>query len=183
QFLWWEVLLVKQTSELIDDRKKIAALNIAGADELSREIESLQQKKRNRIFMIAGEGTVFLLILLYGVSRIKKAYDSEERLARQQRNFFLSITHELKTPITATKLQLQTLEKPGIDAEVRSQLVHRALEETERLNSLIDRVLLAGKMDAGELNLQFSEIDLAEVTNEVIQRYFNHPEKNGRLST
>ncbi|MGZ4044409.1 MAG: two-component sensor histidine kinase, partial [Bacteroidia bacterium] len=78
-------------------------------------MNALHQKKKTQVMMIVGEGTVFLLLLLFGVYKVKQAHNKEFELTNQQKNFFLSITHELKTPIAATKLQLQTLQKYKLD--------------------------------------------------------------------
>src|SRR5687768_3822345 len=111
QFLWWEILLVRQNSAIINEKQKLAALASTDAATLENEIARLQKKKRAQTYMIVGEGTVFLLLLLFGLHKIRQAHEKELALNRQQKNFFLSITHELKTPIAATRLQLQTLQK------------------------------------------------------------------------
>ena len=64
QFLWWEILLVKQTGEIIDEKQKIIELTSTNPDRLQNEITTLHKKKKVKIYMVAGEGTVFLLLLL-----------------------------------------------------------------------------------------------------------------------
>ena len=108
QFLWWEVLLVRQTTQITNEQQKLTEITSTDAASLEKQIADLQAKKQNRIYMIVGEGTVFLLLLLYAFFRIRKASNKEIELVTQQKNFLLSVTHELKTPIAATKLQLQT---------------------------------------------------------------------------
>ena len=84
--------------------------------------------------MIVGEGTVFLLILLFGVYQVRKSIKKETELANQKSNFILSISHELKTPIAATKLQLQTLLKHDLERDKQKELLHNALNENNRLH-------------------------------------------------
>lgn len=173
QFLWWEILLVKQSGEIINEKQKISELTFTDSDLLKQEIEQLHQKKKVKIYMIAGEGTVFLLLLLYGIYRIKKAYEAESQLLNQQKNFLLSVTHELKTPIAATKLQLQTLLKhKQLDAEQKELLLTNALNETNRLNRLIEDVLLANSAEKNELILTTEKLNLSELTKNVLSNYF-----------
>jgi two-component system, OmpR family, sensor histidine kinase CiaH len=181
QFIWWEILLVRQTSTITEERQRLAALNYADTVAMEAEIAALQKKKNTQIIMIVSEGTVFLLLLLFGIYKIRQAQEREMALTRQQNNFFLSITHELKTPIAATKLQLQTLMKQQLEQEVKARLISAALQETERLNQLIDNVLLAGRLGAGSVEIRSEKINLSAETRELLQRYFKPHMENQRL--
>lgn len=182
QFLWWEILLVKQSSEIINEKQKISALTSTDPEQLTKDIAELHRKKKVKIYMIAGEGTVFLLLLLYGIYRIKKAYEKESQLVNQQKNFLLSVTHELKTPIAATKLQLQTLLKhKQLTGEQQEQLLNNALNETNRLNRLIEDVLLANSAEKNELILNTEKLNISELTQQVIANYFGDKLANGSL--
>ncbi len=181
QFLWWEVLLVRQTGQIIDLKQKIAELTTTNEDRLIQEIAFLHQKKKIQVIMVVGEGTVFLLLLLFGLYKIKQAQDKETALNNQQKNFFLSITHELKTPIAATKLQLQTLQKQKLNETMQQTLIANALAETERLNSLIDNVLLASRLDAGEFMFKLERHNLSEKVNAILNRYYKKEISTGEL--
>lgn len=173
QFLWWEYLLVKQSGEIINEKQKIIELTYTDTEKLKSEIENLHHKKKLKIYMIAGEGTVFLLLLLFGIHRIRKYYEKEEQLVSQQKNFLLSVTHELKTPIAATKLQLQTLIKhQQLHSEQKDKLLLNALAETNRLNKLIEDVLLANTADKNELMLNKERVNISELTQQVMLNYF-----------
>lgn len=173
QFLWWEVLLVRQTTQISNEQQKLMEITSTNAGSLEKQIADLQQKKQNRIYMIVGEGTVFLLLLLYAFYRIRKASNKEIELVTQQKNFLLSVTHELKTPIAATKLQLQTLLKhKQLSQEQQDQLLTNAVNETNRLNRLIEDVLLANSADK-ELQLNKETINLSELTSETVSNYFS----------
>ena len=67
QFLWWEILLVKQSNDIISLKQNIAALSSSDDKIILRDIAILQQKKTTQVYMIVGEGTVFLLMLLFGI--------------------------------------------------------------------------------------------------------------------
>ena len=122
--------------------------------------------------MIVSEGTVFLLLLLFGIYKIKQSMDKESALSNQQKNFFLSVTHELKTPIAATKLQLQTLQKQNLDEPTRRHLIGNALQETERLNNLIDNILFASRLESNEFIFKKETTDLSTLINDITERYY-----------
>ncbi len=173
QFIWWEVLLVKQTGTITEEKQRLIELSSSDPVQLEQDINELHRKKNMRTIMIVGEGTVFLLLLLFGIYKIKQAQDKEQELNERQKNFFLSITHELKTPIAATKLQLQTLRKQQLDEATRNMLVNSALVETERLNALIDNVLLASSLEGGEMIARKERTNLSALTLQILERYYS----------
>jgi K+-sensing histidine kinase KdpD len=181
QFLWWEILLVKQNGNIINEKQKLIELTSTNEDQLREDIAALHHRKKMQTVMIVSEGTVFLLLLLFGIYKIKQAQDKETALGNQQKNFFLSITHELKTPIAATKLQLQTLQKQKLDEPTRQELIGNALLETERLNILIDNVLLASRLDTGEFIFKKEKQNLSEIIPPIINRYYKNEVSRGEL--
>jgi K+-sensing histidine kinase KdpD len=178
QFLWWEVLLVTQNGKIINEKQKIVELMSTNPAQLKIDIAELHHKKNMQTLMIVGEGSVFLLLLLFGIYKINQAQKKERDLNAQQRNFFLSITHELKTPIAATKLQLQTLQKKQIPEEIKNELISNALVETERLNSLIDNVLIASRIDSGAFLFHLNSQNISELSLKTLNRYYKKEIEN-----
>ena len=172
QFLWWEILLVKQSDAIISLKQNIAALSSTDDKIILRDVETLQHKKTNQLYMIVGEGTVFLLMLLFGVYQVRKSIKKETELADQKSNFILSVSHELKTPIAATKLQLQTLLKHDLEREKQKELLNNALNETSRLHKLVDNVLMANQIDNNHLIANKENLDLSSLTEQTVKRYF-----------
>lgn len=173
QFLWWEVLLVKQSDNIISLKQNIAALSSSDDKIIFRDIADLQQKKNARVYMIVGEGTVFLLILLFGVYQVRKSIKRESELANQKSNFILSVSHELKTPIAATKLQLQTLLKHDLERDKQKELLNNALTENNRLHKLVDNVLMANQIENNNLSIQKENLNLSELLENTVKRYFS----------
>lgn len=181
QFLWWEILLVRQNNLLIEEKQKISELSISNTQQLNTEIEKLQTSKRHKTYMIVGEGTIFLLLLLYGINLIRKANKKELELLDQKNNFLLSITHELKTPLATTKLQLQTLKKHQLSADKQQELIDIAINENERLNSLIDNVLLATRMQESGYQMQKQRTDLSQLVIKVATSNYRNSIESGNL--
>src|ERR1700749_2776416 len=65
----------------------------------------------NRIGMILGEGSMFVIVFVFGAYSLHKALNREKKLQEQKKNFLLSVTHELKSPLASIKLLLQTIQK------------------------------------------------------------------------
>jgi K+-sensing histidine kinase KdpD len=173
QFLWWEILLVKQSNSIISLKQNIAALSSSDDKIILRDITELQNKKTAQVYMIVGEGTVFLLFLLFGIYQVRKSIKKENELANQKNNFILSVSHELKTPIAATKLQLQTLLKHDLERDKQKELLNNALNETSRLHKLVDNVLMANQIENNNLSIQKEDLNLSELLEHTVNRYFS----------
>ena len=174
-------MLVKQNGSIINEKQKLTELSSTNAAQLQLDIESLHHKKTMQTIMIVSEGTVFLLLLLFGIYKVKQSIDKENELNNQQKNFFLSITHELKTPIAATKLQLQTLQKQKLNEAKQQELISNALLETERLNTLIDNVLFVSRLETDEFIFKKEKMNLSETTRALVNRYYKINIEKGEL--
>ena len=172
QFLWWEVLLTRQTSQLAEEQKNISALHFADKNLLEENIQQIENKKNHQLWMHVGEGTVFLILVSLGVLKIYNTRKKENELARLQSNFLLSITHELKSPLASVKLQLQTLQKHNLEELVRNKLVQKALADNERLLRMIDNVLLASKAENENNVLRLEKINLFDALTKLVDLAF-----------
>lgn len=173
QFLWWEILLVRQSNTIISLKQNLVALSSTNNTLILKDIAQLQHKKSNQVYMIVGEGTVFLLLLLFGIQKVRKSIKKENELANQKSNFISSISHELKTPIAAIKLQLQTLFKHDLERSRQKELLANALNETSRLHKLVDNVLMANQIDNHNLYTQKEQLNLTELIEFTVSRYFS----------
>jgi len=172
QFLWWEVLLTRQTSQLAEEQKNISALHFADKNLLEENLQQIEAKKNHQLWMHVGEGTVFLILVSLGVLKIYNTRKKENELARLQNNFLLSITHELKSPLASVKLQLQTLQKHNLEESVKNKLMQKALADNERLLRMIDNVLLASKAENENNVLRLEKINLQETIIKLVDQAF-----------
>lgn len=161
QFVWWAFLLLRKDRAVA---RLTMELNALGADA------GTPVDPQRSLLMIVGEGSVFLLLLMAVLFLTYRAIRRDLDLARTQRNFLLAVTHELRTPIAAVKLQLQTLARPNLDHEQRETLRMRAIQEADRLALLTDKVLLATSAEEGVLALDRHELDLMELLRMIVER-------------
>jgi signal transduction histidine kinase len=159
QFVWWAVLLLRKDREI-----RVLALELQA---LGTEVAVPADPQRS-LLMVVGEGSVFLVLLLAVLYVTFRAIRRDLDLARTQRNFLLAVTHELRTPIAAIKLQLQTLARPDLDTDQRKMLRTRAIDETDRLALLTEKVLLASSAGEDALALSRKEVDAMELMRSVV---------------
>lgn len=167
QFSWWAYLLVELNKEVFV--QKIELANILGEDPAKVKIAELNNQLKERWLMITGEGAVFLAILLLGIYKTRSAFRKEFALAQQQKNFLLSITHEFKSPLAAVKLNLQTLQKRKLEKEQQESIISKAIDETDRINNLIENALLAARIESRSFNLLREEFNLTDCVASIIQ--------------
>jgi len=92
-------------------------------------------------------GTVLLGLVLTGVVFYLVLSIKEIRLNQRQSNFIDSVTHELKSPIASLKLYVQTLARRRVSDEQQADFHRFMLDDLERLDSLINHLLDAARMD------------------------------------
>lgn len=105
-------------------------------------------------------------------------YERAQRaiLARDE---FLSIaSHELKTPVTSLKLQVQITRrnvKPELNQAPSPEKLVRFLDianaQIDRLTRLIEDLLDVSRIQAGKITFDFERVDLGELVREVAARY------------
>lgn len=140
--------------------------------DLSHELQKNEPGSQNRTWMVVGEGSVFLALLIFGLWRIRRSIKKELDLSQQQSNFLLSVTHELKTPIASNRLYLQTiLKRANLPNEKREELLKSALGENKRLQEMIENILTATQLDNRVLQLNVSDENIAEFAEDLVQKW------------
>ncbi|RYM36051.1 two-component sensor histidine kinase [Brumimicrobium glaciale] len=139
--------------------------------DLSSEINSGDSANK-RMFMIIGEGLVFFLILMLGLWKIRNSIQKEMKLSSRQNNFLLSVTHELKTPLTSNKLYLQTLlKRKNLDRDQQEDMLKQAIIENKRLEEMIENILTATRIENHRLQLNIEEYNLSEQMTQMVEKW------------
>lgn len=107
-------------------------------------------------------GTAFLTFVFVGVVMYLRLTVETINLNRRQSNFIDSVTHELKSPIASLKLYLQTLERLQVSPEEQQNFVRFMLDDVERLDTLINHLLDAARLDHRVVEAEREDIRLAE---------------------
>lgn len=136
---------------------------------------ALEKKISNRRWMVIGEGIVFLSLLIWGTTVMLKLYRKEMALARQQKNFLLSITHEFKSPLASIKLYLQTLLRHDLDKKKEVSFINSAIGDTDRLNNLVENALMANLIDHKGYSFSKEDINISALLRLMIQKFQQIP--------
>jgi PAS domain S-box-containing protein len=93
-----------------------------------------------------------------------------ERLDQSKTRFLSTISHEFRTPLTAiigySELLANNISDPGIAED--AAIIHR---EASRLNRLVDDILLVDRVDAGQMSLKMSPVDVNALIREVVATF------------
>jgi signal transduction histidine kinase len=80
---------------------------------------------------------------------------------RQKDDFLDTVTHELRTPITAIRAASEILyDDDDIPEELRKQFLQNIISESDRLNRLIDKILDLERFETGRQQLFPEQVDL-----------------------
>jgi signal transduction histidine kinase len=132
--VWWATVIERQARLIAS----LQARNGLPGDAVTASF-------RRTSVMLAGESTVFLLLLLAVTLLLAWLYWRESRRARAMQAFFASVTHELRTPLTSIRLQAEAIAEGGRG----ETLARRLLEDSHRLESEIDRTLELARIEGG----------------------------------
>jgi len=116
-----------------------------------------------------------LLIVMIVVSFyiMFKTILSQRRLAEIKNDFINNMTHEFKTPISTISLACQALNDKDIiqsDVNLASSFINMIDEENKRLESMVEQILKNTFIDKGHLKLRKEELDLNQITREIVDK-------------
>ncbi|MEM9800507.1 MAG: ATP-binding protein [Planctomycetota bacterium] len=114
----------------------------------------------------AGVALVLTISMAIGIRLLLSSIRRSRTEAERTRNFVASVTHELRTPIAAVKLYGEMLSDGWIsDEDRRGEYLRRIVVESDRLDGLVDRVLLRRRLSdhdhdpsAGDLNAEIAQL-------------------------
>ncbi|HMZ82535.1 MAG TPA: ATP-binding protein [Acidobacteriota bacterium] len=89
----------------------------------------------------------------------------------RQRQFTADASHEFRTPLAIMRSELELALQRERPAEDYQQTLESLLEETRRLNKLVDDLLTLARSDSGELALESNPVDLGALCTEVTEAF------------
>jgi len=102
------------------------------------------------------------MIVFHDVTRLKK-------LEKIRTDFVANVTHEIKTPLTAIIGYLETLKSGAVeDVEETQRFLDIILKQAERLNRLVDDLLVISNLEMKETKLNFEDVSLPSAVGNVV---------------
>lgn len=168
--VWWFIALTRQNEKMsflkIQELKKESI-------QFPEQLSKIEAEKKRKTAQYIGEGSIFFLLIAAGAIFVYRVVNKELKLSKQQQNFMIAITHELKTPIAVSKLNLETLQLRKLDDVQQQRLINNTLEETNRMNNLCNNMLISSQIEAGGYRTTNEEINISELIQSCINDFRN----------
>jgi PAS domain S-box-containing protein len=125
-----------------------------------------------RELWISGSGVGFEEGTVYAFRDLTE----ERALEEMKAEFVATVSHELRTPLAAIYGSAQTIRRTDIelDPEIRDQLLGVIASESDRLGTIVNDLLIAGRLDAGQLPVTVESCDPVELAGAVLEAARTH---------
>jgi len=167
-FIWWYVSLEKQNNEIAAIKFQSIQINDPSLKAKTHAIQDFQLRKTKQFI---GEGLTILVLFLLGAIYVYRSLKKQLRYADQQQNFMMAVTHELKTPIAISHLNIETLLKRDLDTSQQLKLLEATLKETKRLDSLSTNILLTAQLDMGQYEANKQLVNVSELLRQNVKSF------------
>ena len=135
-------------------------------------------RQRFLLFSIA----VMFVFLLAGTYFVARAIRREMAVARLQSDFVSAVSHEFRSPLTSIRQLSEILAFGRLPSEDRRQIYYQTLvNETERLQRLVEKLLNFGGMEAGKRQYHFESVDTGDLVGHVTAEFEQQIAGSGRL--
>jgi two-component system sensor histidine kinase VanS len=90
-------------------------------------------------------------------------------LEEQRKNFFAAVSHELKTPLTILKGQIENMILGYGDYQNHQKYLPEALKATEDIEHLVKEIIAISKMESMDLEETLQKVSLKQTMNDTVQ--------------
>lgn len=166
--IWWAFSLFQQNADMYELKKRALVVD---SPTYATGLKIIEQQRQRNISKYTGEGSAFLLLILIGAGFIYRSVRRQFRLQQQQQNFVMAITHELKTPIAVSRLNLETLQKYRLEEDKKQKLVQTTLQETLRLDTLINNILISSQLEDNAYSVAKEELNFSALVTDGVKEF------------
>lgn len=125
-----------------------------------------QLAKGNYEVRIWEEGKDELALLTRQVNQLAESLSYYQS---SRREFLSHVAHELRTPITYLKGYATLLQNPNIKPDRAQRLTTIIVEQSNRLNQLVNDLMVLSRLDEGQIQLKRERIHLRELLEKIIE--------------
>jgi len=132
---------------------KLPFINLTISHRVPGQIHEILKQHRYNYLLFLG---VLLITIGIGVGLTYRSVKRELSVVRLRSNFVSSVSHELKTPLTSIHMFSEMLESGKIKDPAKKQKYYGIIrKESQRLTSLINKILDFSKMEGNKLSYEF----------------------------
>jgi two-component system phosphate regulon sensor histidine kinase PhoR len=143
----------------------------------AEELAAAVARRRLLEMVLVGLSSV---VVVAGLFVILVAAERERRLSNLKSEFVANVSHELKTPLALVRMFGELLQSGRADSEEkRKQYLSIIVNESDRLNALIENVLDFAKVERGQAAYEFSPAQLAEPVSRAVEACRVRAEREG----
>ena len=141
--------------------------------------------KGNLIIPIKEQKNHFFGRFLWGIDLLRENMELQKqrelKLQREKKTLVLSVSHDIKTPLSAIKLYAKAISKGlYVDKKKQTEIAERIDEKADEIEGVVSEIIKASSEDFLDLEVIKSEFYLSELINEIAVYY---GEKMGFLKT
>jgi heavy metal sensor kinase len=145
--------------------------------QTARMITSQNLNQRIKLPKVRDEISRLIETLNEMISRLDQSF-------HQIKQFSTDASHELKTPLTILKGEVEVMLRRERTSDEYEQTLRSNLEEINRMSQIVDDLLFLSRSDIGEIRLNKEEINITEILSEiVVQMDILAQAKNIRIET
>ena len=167
--LFYSRYITRPVIRITEASKKLAALDFGvqcrenRKDEIGMLADNLNE--------LSGRLSLALEELKNANLRLQQDVEREKELENRQLAFFSAVSHELKTPITILKGQLQGMLCQVGGYKDRDKYLKRSFEVTCSMEKLVMEILTVTRMKSSGFSAQIENFDLTALISEILEDY------------
>jgi two-component system, OmpR family, sensor histidine kinase CiaH len=170
--IWWFISLYNHNESMYHLRLTNLHNTLPPTSpEFTREFDRIKDIRQRNVTKYVGEGAAFFILLVIGAVYLYRSVRQQFRAQQQQQNFVMAITHELKTPISVARLNLETLQRHKLEDSRKEKLLNMTLQETLRLDGLINNILISSQLDGHSYHIAKEELNFSDLVKDVTQQF------------
>ncbi|MFA8433708.1 MAG: sensor histidine kinase [Marinifilaceae bacterium] len=140
-------------------------------------VEDLVHERTTTNFILLG---VMNVVLLLGAWFVFRNIRQQIRLNQMKSEFISNVSHEIRTPLALINMYSETLEMGRVTSDEKRMEYYRIINtETNRLSSMVNKILNFGKIESGRREYHFQNSDLNSELDMVLQNYRQHLDRKG----
>jgi two-component system sensor histidine kinase CiaH len=170
--VWWFLSLYQQNETMYALRRQnLIELHGDRTPAFQKSLAEIEDSRRRNQTKYIGEGATFFLLIMVGAVFLYRSVRRQFRAQQQQQNFVMAITHELKTPISVARLNLETLLRYQLDEEKKAKFLNMTLQEILRLDNLINNILIASQLDGRSYKMSHEELNFSDLVTDALHQF------------